>query len=258
MNYQIIEDKKYARVCLDNFDEQLVEINSKFRIIILVESKFVKKCSLAFLNRLEKINVSFDKLVDKGLEIISKNLIEELNLIKRVEKYNFKEIGYLLNDLLINCKDDEIQGLIYNLYNIFKESNKNNDKEEKKEEKIDENKIKVDVVNKIYKILPQDIIAILPKNNIIKTKYLESKKYNNFKDYISKGDYKKFKISIIYTFKGIGKVEGLNFNILEIRSEKGFKIKIDELKNRNENSQAKQQDYICMHFEQNNSKNLNL
>ena len=244
MNYQIIEDKKYARVCLDNFDEQLVEINSKFRIIILVESKFVKKCSLAFLNRLEKINVSFDKLVDKGLEIISKNLIEELNLIKRVEKYNFKEIGYLLNDLLINCKDDEIQGLIYNLYNIFKESNKNNNK--------------VDVVNKIYKILPQDIIAILPKNNIIKTKYLESKKYNNFKDYISKGDYKKFKISIIYTFTGIGKVEGLNFNILEIRSEKGFKIKIDELKNRNENSQAKQQDYICMHFEQNNSKNLNL
>ena len=256
MNYQIIEDKKYARVCLDNFDEQLVEINSRFRIIILVENKFVKKCSLAFLNRLEKINVSFDKLLDKGLETLSKNLIEELNLIKRVEKYNFKETGFLLNDLLINCKDDEIQGLIYNLYNIFKESNKNNDKEEQKEEKIDENKIKEDVVNKIYKILPQDIIAILPKNNIIKKKYLESEKYNNFKDYINKGDYKKFKISIIYTFTGIGKVEGLNFNISEIRSEKGFKIKIDELKNRNENNQAKQQDYICMHFEQNNSKKI--
>ena len=256
MNFQIIEDKKFARICLDNFDEQLVEINSKFRIIILVENKFVKKCSLAFLNRLEKINVSFDKLLDKELQTLSKNLIEELNLINRVQKYNFKEIGYLLSDLLINCKDEEIQGLIYNLYNLFKEKHKNNEKEEHKEENIDPNKIKEDVVNKIYKILPQDIIAILPKNNIIKKKYFESENYNNFSDYISKGDYKKFKISIIYTFTDTGKVEGLSFKISDIKSEKGFKIKIDELKNRNENIQIKQQDYICIHFEQSNSKKI--
>ena len=255
MNYQIIEDKKYARICLDNFDEQLVEINNRFRIIILVEKKFVKKCSLAFLNRLEKINVSFDKLLDEGLIKMSQNLTDNLGL-KKVEKYNFNKIGYLLSDLLINCRDEEIQGLIYNLYNLFKEENKKNKQEGKKEERIDEDKIKEEVVNKIYKILPQDIIAILPKSNIIKQKYLGSENYNNFGDYIAKGEYKKYKISIIYTFTGIGKVEGLYFNISEIRNEKGFKIKIDELKNRNENNQIKKFDYICIHFEQNNSKKI--
>lgn len=68
MNYQIIEDKKYSRICLDNFDEQLVEVNSKFIIIILVNKKFINKCGLAFLNRLEKMIVSFDKLLDERLE----------------------------------------------------------------------------------------------------------------------------------------------------------------------------------------------
>ena len=257
MNYQIIEEKKFARICLDNFDEQLVEINSKFRIIILVEKKSVKKWSLPALNRFQKMNVSsFDKLLDKGLETISQNLIDEFNLTKRIERYNYNEIQYLLNDLLINCKDINIQGLIYNLYNLWKESKKKRDKDGKKEEKIDENKIKEDVVNKVYKILPQDMVAILPKNNIIKIKYLELKKYNNFGDYISKNDYKKYRISIIYTFSGIGKDDGLNFNISEIRSEKGFKIKIDELKNRNENNQIKKEDYICIHFKQNDSKNI--
>ena len=260
MNYQIIEEKKFARICLDNFDEQLVEINSKFRIIILVEKKSVKKWSLPALNRFQKMNVSsLDKLLDEvgeGLETISQNLIDEFNLTKRIERYNYNEIQYLLNDLLINCKDINIQGLIYNLYNLWKESKKKRDKDEKKEEKIDENKIKEDVVNKVYKILPQDMVAILPKNNIIKIKYLELKKYNNFGDYISKNDYKKYRISIIYTFSGIGKDDGLNFNISEIRSEKGFKIKIDELKNRNENNQIKKEDYICIHFKQNDSKNI--
>ena len=258
MNYQIIEDKKYARICLDNFDEQLTEVNSRFRIVILVEKKFVNKCGLAFLNRLEKMIVSFDKLLDNRLQLISKNFIEDINLKNRAEIYKFSDINYLLKDLLINCGDEEIQGLFYNFYYLYKESNKENENEEQKEENIDENKLKEDVVNKIYKILPQDIISILPKNNIIKQKYLDSENYNNFKDYISKEENKKYKISIIYTFTN--RVEGLNnevsFNISEIKSEKGFRIKIDELKNRNENYNIKKEDYICIHFEQYNTKKI--
>lgn len=151
-NFQIIDNKKMARICLDNFDEQLTEINSKFRIIILVDKTFMKNCSLAFLNRFEKIQVEdLNKILKKEIRIISQNLIEEFNLVKRVEKYNFNEVNYLINDLLINCRDQDIQGLIYILYNLFKEKNKNNDNQEQKEEKIDENKIREDVVNKVYK-----------------------------------------------------------------------------------------------------------
>jgi hypothetical protein len=256
-NFQIIENKKMARICLDNFDEQLIEINSKFRIIILVDKTFMKNCSLAFLNRFEKIQVEdLNKILNKEIRTISQNLIEEFNLVKRIEKYNFNEVNYLINDLLINCRDQDIQGLIYILYNLFKEKNKNNDNQEQKEEKIDENKIREDVVNKVYKILAQDVIAILPKNNIIKKKYLDSEIYNSFKDYIVKDDYKKYKISIIYSFTSISKVEGLNLNISEIRSEKGFKNKIEELKISNGNNQLKKYDYICVHFDQNNSKKM--
>ena len=261
MNYQIIEDKKYARICLDNFDEQLTEVNSKFRIIILVEKKFVNNCGLAFLNRLEKMIVSFDKLLDKNLETKAKNLIQEINLKTRVEKYPYSDIKYLLKDLLINCGDDEIQGLVYNFFYLYTESNNDNDNDDQKTENLDEEKLKENVIDKIYRILPQDILAILPKNNIIKKKYLESENYYNFKDYMSKEDIKKYKISIIYTFTSISnKVEGLNndvsFNISEIKSEKGFQVKLDEIKNRNENNELKKEDYICIHFEQYNSKKI--
>ena len=33
-NFQIINGKKFARICLDNFDDQLTEVNNRFRIII--------------------------------------------------------------------------------------------------------------------------------------------------------------------------------------------------------------------------------
>ena len=261
MNYQIIEDKKFARICLDNFDEQLTEVNSKFRIIILVEKKFINNCGLAFLNRLEKMIVTFDKLLDNNLETKTTNIIEVINLNSRVEKYTFNDINYLLKDLLINCGDDEIQGLVYNFYYLYKESNNDSDNEEQKTENIDEEMLKKNVVEKIFRILPQDILAILPKSNIIQQKYLESENFYNFKDYISKEDKKKYKISIIYTFTSISsKVEGLNndvsFIISEIKSEKGFQIKLDEIKNRNENNELKKEDYICIHFEQYNSKKI--
>ena len=41
----------------------------------------------------------------------------------------------------------------------------------KNEIKIDEKTLRENVIGKIYKILPQDIICILPDNNIIKKKY---------------------------------------------------------------------------------------
>ena len=122
------------------------------------------------------------------------------------------------------------------------------------EEKIIKNK----VINKIYKILPQDIICILPENNIIKKCYKDNEIYYNFKDYINGGKIKEFKISIIYTLTGIANIvdglnKGMSFMISEIRSEDGLKTIIEEIKNKNENNYKKEYN-IYIDFEQSNSK----
>ena len=129
----------------------------------------------------------------------------------------------------------------------------------KKSESMDT--IKENVYNKIYKILPQDIIAILPKNNIIKEKYYKNKVVYNFKDYINKDENKRYKISIIYTYTSIANtIDGLDnemsFMISEINSEDQLKTLIDELKIRNENNKLKKERNLCIHFEKSNSKKI--
>ena len=257
MNYIIKDEKKFARICLENFNQQLTLINDNFRIIILVDKKFVDKCELAFLNRLEKMILSFDKLIDTELQRITTNLIEEIKLKKSVHK--IRNINYSLKDLLINCGTEEIQGL---LYYFSKELKKNDeDNEEQIEKNIDEKALKEKVINKIYKILPQDIICILPENNIIKTKYKQMKKIYNYKDYINEEETKNYKISIIYTFTGVANVvEGLNkdmsFMVSVIRSEDGLKTLIEEIKIKNENNKKKKDYNICIHFERSNFERI--
>ena len=53
MNYEKIFGQQYARICLDNFREELTPINDSF--IILVDKIFVDSVNMTFLNRLEQI-----------------------------------------------------------------------------------------------------------------------------------------------------------------------------------------------------------
>ena len=257
MNYEIINDEKYARICLDSFKELKTKVNDNFRIIIIVDERFVEKCDLAFLNRLEKINLSFDKLLDKELNLISRDIIYNLDLKRNIERIT--EINYSLKDLLINCRDQEIKGLIYYYSKVSKMNEDESDDNENKKEKL-KNQLKNNVINKIYKILPQDIISILPEDNAIVKKY-ESKNIYNFNDYINNEENKKFKISIIYTFTDIANhVEGLNRDmslmVSQIRSEGEFKRKIDEKKNLNQYNlfNKNKENHIYIHFELSNSK----
>ena len=96
-----------------------------------------------------------ENLLDDNQIYLSKRILEEINFKKYIEAYN---INYSLKDCLINCGKKEIQGQIY--YETKKNKNK-----------IDEEKIKETILNKIVKISPQDIISILPEGNIIKEKY---------------------------------------------------------------------------------------
>ena len=258
MNYEIIDEDKYARICLDSFRELKTLVNEKFRIIILVDERFVNKCDLAFLNRLEKLILSSENLLDDDLKKKSENIINGINLKGDIEDFEKENANYSLKDILINCEDQDLQGLIYYYSNYYK---KNENVGSKKKENIDENELKEKVIDKIYKILPQDIISILGKNNDIKKKYYASKNIYNFKGYLEemkKEENKNYKISIIYTFTSIANiVEGLDnemsFMISRIKSENEFKSLIEEKKKNNNNLQKK---YIFIHFEQSNSKNI--
>ena len=123
MNYIIKNNKKFVRICLEDLAEDLTEVSEKFRVIIFVDKRFVDECNLAFLNRLEKMNLSFDKLLDANLKRISKKVIDTMKLNDSIA--NFENINYSLKDLLINCNDEEIQALIY----YFQKELKKNDNE---------------------------------------------------------------------------------------------------------------------------------
>ena len=261
-NYIVKDEKNFIRICLENANEQLTLVNDRFRIIIFVDKRFVNKCDLAFLNRLEKMILSFDQLLDENLKLIAKNLIEEFRFRNIIRKYN--NMNYSLKDLMINCGNEDIQGLIYYFSKESKTKDSDTYDDTANEQKIDENELREKVIDKLYKILPQDIICVLNDNNILKAKYNELKNiynYIDFKDFINKEENLKYKISIIYTYTSIANsVEGLNkemrFMVSEIRSEDGLKNLIEEIQKGNELKKTQKDYIICIHFEQSNSKNI--
>ena len=250
MNYIIKDEQKFARICLDNFSVQLTPVNDSFRIIIFVEKKFINEVDFAFLNRLEKMKITFDRLLDNKNIILARKIIEEINFKYNIDKYQ-KKINYALKDLLINCGKEEIQGLIYNISLEFKIKNNN---------KIDENEVRERIFNKISKMLPQDIIYILPDNNIIK-KFIDEKKYYNLKEYINDEENKKYKISIIYSFNNIANIingikNEMRFMISEIKTENQLNNIINEIISKNEKNKYEKNYNIVIDFEQFNSNKI--
>ena len=262
MNYIINNNKKFVRISLENYSDQLTLVNENFRVIVLIERRAALNCELAFLNRFEKMILSFDKLLNEDLKRISNNLIKDIKLEKTIDLYKdeYEKLNYSLKDLLINCGDEEIQSLIY--YFDESKNNDNKDNEEEKNNKINENKLRDNVIDKIYKILPQDIICILGENNIIKEKYKNENIFSNFKDYINsinKED--NIKISIIYTYTSIANVvEGLNkamsFMASNILTEAGLKNSIEEIKRKNDYTKLEKEYNICIDFDQFNTKKM--
>ena len=223
-NYIIKERQKYTRICSDNFNGHLTPVNDYFRIINLVETKFIYEADNELLDKLEKIKLSFDKLLDKEQLTLSNKIIDEINFKFYIGKYQ-DQINYSLENLLINSGKYEIEGLIYN-YSIGK--NKINEGEE--------STFKVIVYYKISNMLSQDIISILPDNHKIAKIYYEEKQYYNLKEYITDEENKKKKFLIIYTFSNISKI------INEINNE----MRLMVLAIKNENQLLKN---ILIHFE---------
>ena len=162
MNYKVFDDQKFVGICLENFSEQLTPVKDSFKIIILVDKKFVNKIDMAFLNRLEKMQINFKDLLDKTQKNLIKIIQDEIGLKEEINKER-KKFNYDLNFLLINCKEQDIGGLVYYLFLKTKKEN------------INENNIKERIYNKISNLLPQDIIVILQEGNPIKKTYYGKK-----------------------------------------------------------------------------------
>ena len=92
MNYNINDNRKYARIINNDFNKQITFVNDGFKIILFVDKFFIHKCNLAFLSRFEKINIYFGELLNDKLNTISKKILEEINLKKTILKY--EKINY--------------------------------------------------------------------------------------------------------------------------------------------------------------------
>ena len=257
MNYKIIDEQKYVRICLNNFSEDLTPVNDTFRIIILVDRKFVNEVDMAFLNRLEKMQIRFKDLLNNEQKNLINAILEKTRLKEEIKKVQ-NSMNYDLNQLLINCGEQEIGGLVYYL------------SIENKKENINEDNIKERIYRKISNLLPQDIITNLPEENPIKNKYYSERRYNNFKEYIQdlesarQNNINNYKISIIYTFSSIANtIEGFDVKadktdkimISEIRTEDKFKNDIDDIKSKNKDIDEDKH-IILINFEQYNSNKI--
>ena len=250
MNYKVKDEQKYTSIFLDNFRKISSPINELFRIIVLVDRENMNKIETALLNRLEKMKISFNELLNKEQIILTTGIIEQINLEYYIDNFKKPIIKYNLKDLLINCEKEEIEGLIYNLdIEIKKKKNIIN---------INEEEIKEKLYTKIINLLPQDIIVILPETHIIRKIYYD-KKYYNFDEYISDDDNKCYKISIIYTFSSLSTIingcnNEMSFMISEIKYENQLINRIDEIKNKNEKQEKSYN--IIIHFEHANSNKI--
>ena len=156
---------------------------------------------MAFLNRLEKMQISFKDLLDNDQKRLIREISNEIRLKDEIKKVQSK-INYDLSNLLINCGEQEIGGLVY--YSSL----------ENRKEKIDEAVIKERIYKKLSNLLPQDIITNLPEGNPLKNRYYSERRYNNFLEYVKdleiarENNNNNYKISIIYTFSNISGIIG--------------------------------------------------
>ena len=251
MNFIINEGKKFARICHGNYNDQLVEIHERFKCIVMVDKKFVDKVDSPFLSRFEKTIISFDKLLDKFQKDLDQKLRNnDLNLaeIMKRTKENFN-LNINLEDLLIGCKSEDIQGLIYYFSN-----GKNIEKEK--------DDIEQKIYDKIAKLLPQDIIINLPNSNNLKISYYKNEHFYKLKDYLEKYNLGEinYKISIIYTFSSSDIViEDIELSssqmISEIQSEQQMEDLVQEKLKQNKANPNKQQ-FIFLQFEATQSSKL--
>ena len=166
-NFVKVKGKKYARIALESKTNSFSEVNDKFRCIIIVDEDRLPEQEIPFLNRFEKQNLSFEYLMSKEQIRISHNLFLKCQNMIQYDENKLRLINYNIDNLLINCDEEEINGIVFMEGQNIADTNNNN-------EEYYENKL----ISKISVTLPQDIILLLLFNNL-KEENDEFVKFNN-------------------------------------------------------------------------------
>ena len=213
-NYIKIGNKYFSKIAFAS-SKSSSEVNRNFRVILLITQDQLNKMKVdpPLLNRFEKQIVSFkDSLTENQIKIAE----EVSNCLQKIKTFNNNsKLVYNLPELMINCNNDEIEGLIYKICN----------NEKNKEHKEDSEFIE----NEIYKIIVptfcQDIIASVKYSGFANTgknskrakkifDIYKKREINNFEQFLKK--MKKDK-NVIYTFSSKFEIsEENNFNFNEI------------------------------------------
>ena len=166
-NFVKVKGKKYARIALGSKTNSFSEVNDKFRCIIIVDEDKLPDQEIPFLNRFEKQSLSFEYLMAKEQINIAHNLYIKCQNMIQYDENKFGLINYKINNLLINCDEEEIKGIVFMDGQNITDNNNNN-------EELFENIL----ISKISVTLPQDIILLLLFNNLKEEKD-EFVKFNN-------------------------------------------------------------------------------
>ena len=228
-NFTVISGKNYARLAVGSNINSFAYVNKEFRCIVNVDIDKIGNEEPPFLNRFEKQILSLENIFDEELIQESQNIQSILNDLVIYDKNIYKRINYDLSNLLINCKLDEIQGMMYEMYKIGKN----------KEEMIEY------ILSKIALTLPQDILINMRINGFMQ-KYSEY--FNKIVDFYGKGEHSNFANflktlnnykNVVYTFSNnLEKIKNIN-NIKNsliglIQAENIKYININSLKSESE------------------------
>ena len=148
-NFVKVKGKKYARIALGSKTNSFSEVNNNFRCIIVVDEDKIPEQEIPFLNRFEKQSLSFEYLMDKNQKSISLSLYKKCQNMIIYDEEKIKLINYNINNLLINCDEEEINGIVLMEKHNLSINN------------YDYETIENELVSKISMTLPQYIILII-------------------------------------------------------------------------------------------------
>ena len=227
-NFTVMGNKNYARIAVGGSNSTYSLVNDGFKCIILVDQNSIENEEPPFLNRFEKHIISFEYLLPKKIGDDAKtiyNLIQDFVKMKIViagddnKNINYK-LSYDIEKLLVNCDEEEIQGIVYSKYKEY----------ENKEEDIIMENLQDYVLEKIALTLPQDIILYMhfsgfkqKYNNALKKiiEFYKKGEHSNLENFLK--TMKNVK-NVIYTFTNIDEPLLPN-HVPDIAKNKSDKIK---------------------------------
>ena len=243
-------DRNYAKISLGYSKTHTYYVNDNFKCVVLLDSNEIENQDPPFLNRFEKHIVSFDFLLSGKKDYIKKSqeyskIINDLIISSDPNQ----PLKVDLSKQLLNCDLDEIQGIIYQLIDEYKDRNNN---------------IFDYILEKISPTFSQDIIAFAKNSNFQNKNqgifnkiitYYEKYEHNKLISYLEKINTPKH---IIYTFSNIienifgGRNDEIAINTIysEFNYEKSSEILVQDYY-----SEREIEDEIRKYYED-NTKNL--